>query len=91
MRTMSQMPGWKTTISPDLLPISNDSNYGSDCGDEPEDQLDIALEYVHLDSWADVLITRVAEVLSKCQPFPGDGSAADITYRYGDDLFVITE
>jgi len=41
------------------------------------------------DLWMDVLMERMAEVLSKCQPFPGDGVAVDPTYCSGDDRFLI--
>ena len=40
--------------------------------------------------WEDVLMTRLAEVLSECQPFPGDGLAVNPTYRVGDNRFVIS-
>ena len=34
------------------------------------------------------LVTRLDEVLTSCQPFPGDGSTVDPTYHEGEDRFV---
>jgi RNase H-like domain found in reverse transcriptase/Reverse transcriptase (RNA-dependent DNA polymerase)/Integrase zinc binding domain/Retroviral aspartyl protease/Zinc knuckle len=72
---------------PDLIPLADDSDDGnSEVGslrmnDSEVDDLP--------DLWIDVLMVRLAEVLSNCQPFPGDGPAVDPTYCDGDDRFVI--
>ena len=34
------------------------------------------------------LVTRLDEILTSCQPFPGDGSPVDPTYHEGEDRFV---
>jgi hypothetical protein len=36
------------------------------------------------------LESLIAEVLTGCQPFPGDGPAVDPTYREGEKRFIIT-
>ena len=43
---------------PDLIPLPDDSEYGSDCEDglNAIEQLDSAQVYAHLESWTDVLI-----------------------------------
>ena len=37
----------------------------------------------------DTLTQRVMRVLTRCQPFPGDGPPVDLTYRVGEPRFVV--
>ena len=76
---------------PDLISIANnpeggwDDDYVSD-----DDCMTVELLNAHrfggpIDSqWEELVTTCLMEVLTNCQPFPGDGQAADLTYIEGD-------
>ena len=82
---------------PDLIPIANnpeggwDDDYISD-----DDCMNDELPNAHLfggpvnSQWEELVTTRLTEVLTNCQPFPGDGQAVDLTYNEGDCRFVLS-
>lgn len=60
--------------------VSND-----DCAsDNSEEHIRIA------DLPAEILVVRLAKVLSSCQPYPGDGRAIDPTYVQDESRFIFT-
>jgi Zinc knuckle len=64
-------------------PVDDDS-YDGYVSDDDFDDIENGADLVC------ALESLITEVLSGCQPFPGDGPAVDPTYRYGDGRFVIT-
>jgi Retroviral aspartyl protease len=58
--------------------------------DDDFDETNIVENYPDGADLVSALESSVAEVLSGCQPFPGDGLAVDPTYHDGDRRFVIT-
>ena len=79
---------------PDLLPLSDDEDSDDeneddgfvsddDVGEEEEDE-PLRVE----DLPEEILVVRLAEVLTSCQPFPGDGLAVDPTYVQDESRFI---
>ena len=71
---------------PYLIALSEYSDAGSDV-DESEPGSSCILEAE--EAWRDTLVLRLTQVLTECQPFPGDGNPVDPTYRDGGDRVVI--
>lgn len=79
---------------PDLYPLSDDEesddekdndNITSDDDCEEESMEDS----LHLEDLPEeILVVRLAEALTNCQPFPGDGPAVDPTYVQSESRFV---
>ena len=71
---------------PDLIALSDDSDADSADDDFEKDNFIINPDEI----WEDTFVLRLSQVLTECQPFPGDGTPVDPTFREGDNRFVIT-
>ena len=68
---------------PDLIPIADNPEGGWD--DDYVSDDDCMNHKLPVDSqWEEYVTTHLTEVLTNCQPFPGDGQATDPTYNEGD-------
>ena len=72
---------------PDLEPVVDDDVWDGSYVSDDEDEDPRAASTLP----DEVILGRLSEVLTECQPYPGDGVAVDSTYREGDDRFVITK
>jgi hypothetical protein len=73
---------------PDLISVSDSDVDERDGYLEFEDSSE---EYFVDEESGDVIAERLAEVLTGCQPFPGDGPPMDPRYRVGDVRFIIDQ
>ena len=83
---VSDHSGGREEDYPHLISLSDDSDAEDDTNTSD----------LHNDSifdtqqvWEDTFVTRLSEVLSSCQPYPGDGQPVDTTYHPGAKRFVI--
>ena len=78
---------------PDLVPLSDSE--GSEDGDEfPLDnffEFDNRSEDTLDEESGEVIADRLADVLTFCQPFPGDSPPVDLRYREGDACFIVEQ
>ena len=72
---------------PDLISVSDDLDAGSDV--DPLEKMDDSIFDVR-QVWEDTLITRLTNVLSECQPYPGDSQPVNPNYCEGDERFVVS-
>ena len=49
------------------------------------------LDEHNLGTMGEVLVQRAQTVLMHCQPYPGDGTPINSTYRLGDQQFVVEQ
>ena len=85
---------------PGLLPLSEDEDEDDDDSVETAEMGELVCETIPSDSEPtevtqltriedDTLMDRVMRVLTRCQPFPGDGTPVDSTYHIGELRFVV--